>query len=113
MESLSTRLKNKVQIWGRAAKTNALGETDTEETLIGTLWCDIVPRTGKVAEIPNANAVYADITHEVTFRRSALRYLKSEYHIKHYSERLDIEYIMPHYNNPEMVIAYCRETVGL
>ena len=47
MESLSSRLKNKAQIWGRLATENSLGETDAEERLIGALWCDIVPKTGK------------------------------------------------------------------
>ena len=113
MESLSSRLKNKAQIWGRVTTTNSLGETDAEERLIGALWCDIVPKAGKVESIPNAAAEYAAITNEVTFRRSALDKLKKEYHLVYHDQRLDIEYIMPHYNNPEMVIAYCRETVGL
>lgn len=113
MESLSSRLKNKAQIWGRVTTTNSLGETDAEERLIGALWCDIVPKTGKVETIPNAAAEYATITHEVTFRRSALTRLKKEYHLVYRGQRLDIEYIMPHYNKPDMVIAYCREDVGL
>lgn len=112
-KNITSRLKNKVQIYGRSAATNSLGETDSAEVLITTLWCDIVPKSGKVAEMPNAAAQYEEITHEVTFRRSSLQYLKPEYHLKYGAERLDIEYIMPHYENPEIIVVYCRETVGL
>ena len=112
-KNITSRLKNKVQVYGRTPETNALGETDAKETLLATLWCDIVPKSGKVVEIPNAASQYGVITHEVTFRRSALQYLKPEYHLQYGTERLDIEYILPNYNNPDIVIVYCHEVVGL
>ena len=112
-KNITSRLKNKVQVYGRSLTTNSLGEADTAETLLATLYCDIVPMSGKVTEIPNAVAKYEEITHEITFRRSALQYLKPEYHLMYGTERFDIEYIMPNFNNPEIVIVYCREVVGL
>lgn len=114
MKSMSTRLKNRVEVWGQETARNSLGEEDSGETRIATLWCDIVPKSGKVEQIGTAPAaIYESITHEVIFRRSAKKHLKASYHIRYGGERLEIEYILPHYNEPDRVVAYCRETENL
>ena len=112
-EQLSSRLNNRVEIWGLSDKTNALNEKDSIESRLAMLWCDIVPRSGKVTEIPSAAAQYETVTHEITFRRSAERYLKPENVIKYRGLRYEIEYVMPHFNMPDRVVAYCRGEVGL
>ena len=114
MKSMSTRLKNRVEVWGQETARNSLGEEDSGETRIATLWCDIVPKSGKVEQIGTAPAaIYESITHEVIFRRSAKKHLKASYHIRYGGERLEIEYILPHYNEPDRIVAYCRETENL
>ena len=112
-EQLSSRLNNRVEIWGLSDKTNVLNERDSEESLLASLWCDIVPKSGKVSEITSAASQYEIITHEMTFRRSAARYLKAENFIKYRGTRYEIEYVMPHFNMPDRIIAYCREDAGL
>ena len=112
-EALSSRLKNRVEIWGLTDDTNSLGESDSDEIRLAILYCDIVPKSGKVNEIPNASAQYETITHEVTFRRSAMKHLRPENHIRYGDSRYEIEYIMPHYNEPDRIIAYCCEEVNL
>ena len=112
-ENLSSRLKNRVEVWGKSDSTNALGETDAAEKCIAVLWCDIVPRNVRVEDIPNAASQYESITHEVTFRRSVKRYLAAQNHIMYGGGRLEIEYVMPHYNDPDRIIAYCRQAVNL
>ena len=114
MKSMSTRLRNRVEVWGQEPARNSLGEEDSGETRIATLWCDIVPKSGKVEQIGSAPAaIYESITHEVIFRRSAKKHLKASYHIRYGGERLEIEYILPHYNEPDRIVAYCRETENL
>ena len=114
MKSMSTRLRNRVEVWGQETARNSLGEEDSGETRIATLWCDIVPKSGKVEQIGSAPAaIYESITHEVIFRRSAKKHLKASYHIRYGGERLEIEYILPHYNEPDRIVAYCRETENL
>lgn len=111
--NLSTRLKNRAEVWGKSDERNSLGETDVAEKRLAVLWCDIVPKNGRVEEIPNAASQYEEVTHEVTFRRSSAKYLKPENYLVHGAERLEIEYIMPHYNDPDRIIAYCRQAVQL
>lgn len=114
MKSMSTRLRNRVEVWGRSSALNPLGEEDGRETKLAMLWCDIVPKSGKVEQIGSAPAaIYESITHEVIFRRSAKKHLKASYHIRYGGERLEIEYILPHYNEPDRIVAYCRETENL
>lgn len=114
MKSMSTRLRNRVEVWGQETARNSLGEEDSGETRIATLWCDIVPKSGKVEQIGSAPAaIYESITHEVIFRRSAKTHLKASYHIRYGGERLEIEYILPHYNEPDRIVAYCRESDNL
>lgn len=114
MKSMSTRLRNRVEVWGQETARNSLGEEDSGETRIATLWCDIVPKSGKAEQIGSAPAaIYESITHEVIFRRSAKKHLKASYHIRYGGERLEIEYILPHYNEPDRIVAYCRETENL
>ncbi|MCI8387029.1 MAG: hypothetical protein HFE63_01000 [Clostridiales bacterium] len=112
-ENLSTKLKNRVEVWGKADERNSLGEDDVCDKLLAVLWCDIVPRNGKVEDIPHAASQYEAITHEVTFRRTSARYLSAENYIKSGTDRLEIEYVMPHYNDPDRIIAYCRQAVNL
>lgn len=113
-KSMSTRLKNRVEVWGQETTLNSLNEKDSSETRIASLWCDIVPKSGKVEQIGTAPAaIYESITHEVIFRRSAGKHLKASYHIRYGGERLEIEYILPHYNEPDKIIAYCRESDNL
>lgn len=114
MKSLSTRLRNRVEVWGRKTALNALGETDGEEEKIATLWCDIAPKSGKVENVGDTpSAIYETVTHEVTFRRSAEKLLNEKYHLRHGSERLEIQYILPHYNDPSRIVAYCLEVRNL
>lgn len=112
-EQLSARLKNKVKIYGGTEVTNSVGEKDVENVLLASVWCDIVPKSGKVTDIPSAAARYETVTHEMTFRRSAQRYLRAENYVMHGKTRYDIEYVMPHFNMPDRVVAYCREVIGL
>lgn len=113
MKSMSTRLKNRVEVWGRSSALNPLGEEDGRETKLATLWCDIVPKSGRVETVGDMAAVYESVTHEVIFRASAKPKLKAEYHLRIDGERLEIEYILPHYNEPDKIIAYCREVDNL
>lgn len=114
MKTLSTRLRNRVEVWGRSTALNTLGEQDGSEKKLATLWCDIIPKSGKVEQIGTAPAaIFESITHEVIFRASAKKLLRAEYHLRIGDERLDIEYILPHYNEPDKVIAYCREADNL
>lgn len=114
IKSMSTRLRNRVEVWGRKTALNALGETDGEEQKLAALWCDIVPKSGRVEQIGDVPAaIYESITHEVTFRRSAAKQLSEKYHLRIGDERLEIQYIMPHYNEPDKIVAYCREVNNL
>ncbi len=112
-KTLSSDLKNRVEIWGLSDSKNELDEVDAKEIKLATLWCDIVPKGGAVSEIPNAAANYQTISHELTFRCSALRHLTAQNHVRYGKARLEIEYVMPHFNNPDRIIAYCREEVNL
>lgn len=112
-KALSSGLKNRVEVWGLSDSKNELDEVDAKEVKLATLWCDIVPKSGSVSEVPDAAANYQTISHELTFRRSASRYLAAQNHIRYSSTRLEIEYVMPHFNNPDRIIAYCREEVSL
>lgn len=112
MSSLSSRLCNKVKVYGKVSSENELYEVDDREELIAELWCDIVPKNGRVEELTAAASRYESITHEVIFRRSAEKYLSAENVIVYRGQRLEIEYILPHYNEPDRVVAYCREEVN-
>ena len=114
IKSMSTRLRNRVEVWGRKTALNALGETDGEEQKLAALWCDIIPKSGRVEQIGTVPAaIYESITHEVTFRRSAAKQLSEKYHLRIGDERLEIQYIMQHYNEPDKIVAYCREVRNL
>ena len=74
---LSSRLKNRVDIYGKIDFTNEYGEIDLQYIKIKSLWAEITPQSGREVA-GKGNTIYSDVGHKFTIRSGVIQNLTND-----------------------------------
>lgn len=97
MQGLTSRLRNKVAVYGNVATRNEIGEDTLTPGLIKyPVYAEILP-TGGRNEQEQGNTTQAVTSHKITIRSNAVENLKNDMFFVYKNQRYDIEYFNPNY----------------
>ena len=98
----SLRLDKRIELWGPVEFENERKETDYKDTLIKTIWAQIIPQTGKM-RTHQADSILADVTHKIKVRYGSGKDIKEDMWFMYQGHRFDINYILE---------IFCQEIIG-
>lgn len=104
--SLSNRLKNKIDVYGRIQIKNELDEIDFDYRKIKSIWAEVTPQSGRNIS-GNGNTVYAEISHKFTIRSNALKEISNDMYFIFKEQRYDIKYYNPNYKYRDSIDVFC------
>ena len=97
MQGLTSRLRNKVAIYGNVPGRNKIGEDILTPGVIKyPVYAEIQP-TGGRNEQEQGNTTQAVTSHKITIRSNAVSNLKNDMFFVYKNQRYDIEYFNPNY----------------
>lgn len=99
------RLNKRIDVYGKASTTNALGEMDFNYSFVKSIWAEIVPTTG-TKQTYQGNTDRADVSHRFTIRAGAINLTNDMYFIFK-GQRYDINYFMPNYKFNDSIEVFC------
>ena len=102
-KSLSSKLNNRIEIWGKSKVTGDLGDT-YEDTLIKKLWADIVP-TGGSQRNGDGDTEYSETNFKIRVRKTVL---SEDNWIIYSGMRYDIKYILPNFDRNHYLDIYAE-----
>jgi len=101
--SLTTKMNNRVEVWGKKIIDTDLGE-DYEDSFIKKMWCDIIPIGGSKKNA-SGETEYNDTTFKIRARKQELR---SDNWLIYRELRYDIKYILPDFNTNKFIEIYAE-----
>lgn len=104
--SLSNRLKNKVNVYGKIQIKNELDEIDFGYGKIKSIWAEVTPQSGRNI-VGNGNTIYAEISHKFTIRSNALKEISNDMYFIFKGQRYDIKYYNPNYKYRDRIDVFC------
>lgn len=101
-------LNRRIQVWKKTKTTNAIGQTAYTDTLIRTVWAQLVPQSGSMT-YQQTETVLSDVTHKVIIRYKSASDIAVGDHLMYGTRRFEIRFPL----NPEesnwMIELYCQE----
>lgn len=110
MQGLTSRLKNKVDFYGKSKIENELGEVDFDYKKIKTIWGEITPQGGTIKESQAGN-IYADISHKITIRANELKNISNDMYFIHKDLKYNVKYSYPNFKYRDSVDIFCSLVV--
>lgn len=110
MNNFTSKLKNKVDLYGKVEGENELGETEYVFGKIKPMFVNIIPAnlTGSTTK-SQADTEYAEVTHKIKCRKLSIKKLEIDmYFIDKDGLRYDIKYFQPDYTNSEFWEILCK-----
>ncbi len=107
---LSSRLKNRVDIYGKMDFTNEYGEIDLRYGKIKSLWAEVTPQSGREVA-GKGNTIYSDVSHKFTVRSNSIPNLTNDMYFIFKNQRYDIKYFNPNYKYGDSIDIFCSLVV--
>lgn len=107
---LSSRLKNRVDVYGKIDFVNGYGENDFQYEKIKSLWAEITPQSGREVA-GKGNTIYSDISHKFTIRSNSIPNLTNDMYFIFKNQRYNIKYINPNYKYVDSIDIFCSLVV--
>lgn len=96
MQGLTSRLKNKITLYGKTLVKNELGEDDYKYAPIKDLYAEILPYRG-YDKPKQGDTTLATTSHKVLIRSSSVDLLEDDMYFVFKNQRYDIDYFNPNY----------------
>lgn len=96
MQGLTSRLKNKIALYGKVPVRNELGEDDFRFDFIKNVYGEIIPTGGSNAPT-EGDTTQATTSHKITIRTGSIDQLTNDMYFVFKNQRYDIEYFNPNY----------------
>ncbi|ACL77248.1 head-tail adaptor protein [Ruminiclostridium cellulolyticum] len=100
--NLSSRLKNRIDVYGKVPFINELGEDDFKYGKIKSVWAEITVQKGALKN-SQGNTTYADIDHKIVVRTGAIPDLANDMYFMYQGQRYDIKYFNPNYKYQDSI----------
>lgn len=110
MAVTASDLRARITIYRKVKETNDLGETYFDYQPERTVWANIVPTSGRTADL-EGNTERAEITHKVTVRAPSCPVIDRGMYFTFRGQRYDILYGYPIYNRAGWLELFCRLVV--
>lgn len=104
-------LRDRLEVWKAEPVTDESKETDYAYKPLRTIWGNVVPSSGRTAELPG-EVERAEITHKVTIREASLPEICREMYFVVRGQELDVLYWYPIYNRRGWLEIFCRMVQG-
>ncbi len=111
MNGLSSRLKNRIDVYGKVPYINELGEDDFKYEKIKSVWAEITVQKGTLKD-GQGNTTYADIDHKIVVRTGAIPDLANDMYFMYKGQRYDIKYFNPNYKYQDSIEIFCSLVVS-
>ncbi|MGL6063760.1 MAG: phage head closure protein [Fusobacteriaceae bacterium] len=102
-KSLSSKLNNRIEIWGNLKVDSDLGMT-IAESFIKKVWADIIPLSGTI-QTGEANTELSSIKLKIRIRKTQL---EEKNYIIYKEKRYEIEYIHQDFNNNKFLDVFTK-----
>jgi head-tail adaptor len=106
----ASRLRNKIDIYGKVPFVNALGEDDFTYDIVNTIRAEIVMGSGDLKD-SQSDTSYADINYKITIRANAMPDLANDMYIMFKGQRYNIKYFNPNYKYRDSIEIFCSLVV--
>lgn len=106
------KLKHKIEVWGRVEFENELLETDYTDSLIKSIWAEIIPQTGSMSKRQGVETIMTNVTHKIIVRYNSGKDIASDMWLMYRGHRFDIRFILNPYFSNESLEIFCEEVVG-
>lgn len=100
--NLSSRLRNRIDMYGKIEFENALGERDYRYDKIKSVWAEITTGAGSIKTL-EGNTMYADVSHKIVIRANAITNLTNDMYFIYRNQRYDIKYFNPNYKYKDSI----------
>ena len=107
---LSSRLKNRIDVYGKIKSINELNEVDFEYGKIKTIWAEIIQQSGS-EKTGKGNTIYAEVSHKFTIRSNSLSEITNDMYFIFKGQKYDIKYFNPNYKYNDSIDIYCKLVV--
>ena len=111
MRGLTTRLRNKIAVYGKQATINELGEDTFDYSFIKNVYGEIKsykgynnPKEGDITQVTT--------THKITIRNNATKNITSDMYFVYKGLRYDIEYINPSFKYNDFIEVQVKQVQG-
>ena len=104
-------LRDRLEVWKAEPVTDENKEPDYAYKPLRTIWGNVVPSSGRTAELPG-EVERAEITHKVTIREASLPEICREMYFVVRGQELDVLYWYPIYNRRGWLEIFCRMVQG-
>jgi len=112
MQGLTSRLRNKVAVYGNVATRNEIGEDTLTPGLIKyPVYAEILPQGG-INKQEQGNISQAITSHKITIRSNSIDNLKNDMFFVYQNQRYDIEYFNPNFKLNDSVEIMATLIVG-
>ena len=108
--NLSSRLKNKIDVYGRVKYTNKLDQIDYKYEKVKSVYSEITVQNGTVKD-GQGNTIYADISHKIVIRNNAIPSLTKDMYFIFDGQRYNIKYFVPNYKYRDSIEIFCNLVV--
>lgn len=103
MKSLSSRLNNRIEIWGEIKEESDIGEI-VKNKLLKKVWADIVPQSGSISNGQGETTV-SNTKFKARMRKTEI---SSSNFIIFKGLKYEIEYILPDFNKNNFIDVYLK-----
>lgn len=110
-ETLSSRLNNYVDVYGKIEIENELGEVDFDFAKIKSIWAEITPQTGRTVTFVG-NSEYEEMTYKFVIRDGAIPKIENSMYFMFKNQRYDIKYFNPNYKYRDSIEIICQLIIG-
>lgn len=105
MVGLSSRLKNKIDVYSKVEFINELDQTDYKYEILKTVWAEIKVEGGSLKD-GEGNTTYADISHKIAIRSNTIPDLANDMYFVYKNQRYNIKYFVPNYKYQDSIEIY-------
>ncbi|WP_338337726.1 head-tail adaptor protein [Clostridium butyricum] len=111
MKGLTSRLRNKVVLYGRVPGENELGEDTFSYEPIKKLNAEIISLGGSTTT-SEGETIKATTKHKITIRSNAIDKLKNDMYFMYRGQRYDIDYFNPNFKYDDSIVIMAKLIVN-
>lgn len=110
MDNLSTRLRNKIDVYDKVLFENEFREKEHVFKKIKSVYAAITVTKGKVNTYIG-ETVFSEITHKVVIRKNALKRIGNDMYFIYNNAILDVSYYLDNYKYKDCIEIYCIQRI--
>lgn len=107
MSRMTSKLRNKVDVYTKQKVENELGEWEYKYALYKTIYAQIIPKTSTLKD-GQAETEYVESTHKFKIRIKSLPDLDNTYRFVYKGQTYEVKYFDPDYQHNEFYDVYTR-----